>query len=364
MKKNRVICLIGMATVALAGCRSTPNSGHYARLDTSPEVAITNRLNPDLLKPPMEPLLLGPGDQLAVEMQGNPFTRANVTVGMDGKVYYMLLPGVDIAGLSLSQARARMEQELGKFFSRPEISLSLKEVGSKVVWVAGRVNHPGSYPLTGTMTLLEAISVAGGTAEAPGIITTQDMADLRHSFVMRSGKMLPVDFVSLIKQGDMSQNIYLRPDDMVFLPSSVYQQVYVLGAVTTPRAVPYTDELTLVSALAQVNGYLPDAYLKHVAILRGSLTQPHIIVVNYRAIIGGSATDVPLEPGDIVYIPLSPYRFITDYADLIVTTFVNAWSADMGVRVIQGSGNIGVAVPVSNGAATGGTGTTTGGTGH
>jgi protein involved in polysaccharide export with SLBB domain len=151
----------------------------------------------------------------------------------------------------------------------------------------------------------------------------------------------------------MSQNIYLQPDDFIFLPSSLYQAVYVLGAVTNPRSVPYTDQLTLVSALANVNGYLRDAYVTHIAILRGSLNQPHIMVVDYKAIISGATTDVPLEPGDIVYVPLTPYRFLVDYADLITTTFVNAWSADMGVRVVEGSGNIGVAVPVSNGAATG-----------
>jgi polysaccharide export outer membrane protein len=225
--------------------------------------------------------------------------------------------------------------------------------------VVGRVNKPGTYPLAGSMTLIEAISAAGGTAQSPSIVTTQDMADLRHSFVMRNGKSLPVDFVRLIKEGDMTQNIYLKPDDFVFLPSSIYQQVYVLGAVTNPRAVPYTDQLTLISALANVNGYLREAYLTHVAILRGSLNQPHIIIVNYRAIIGGSANDIPLEPGDIIYIPLSPYRFITDYADLIVTTFVNTWSADMGIGVVEGrtpiSTSVGVSVPVSSGAATGGT---------
>jgi polysaccharide export outer membrane protein len=364
MKNIGILCLTGLAAIMFSGCSSTPNSGHFANLDASPAIAVTNKLNPDLLKPPVEPFVLGTGDKLDIEMQGNPATRNTVTIGMDGKIYYMLLPGVDVAGLTLTEARGRLEQELGKFYRQPQISLSLKEVASKHVWVVGRVNRPGSFPLNGTMTLIEAIATAGGTQESPSLITTQDMADLRHSFVMRKGKMLPVDFVRLIKEGDMSQNIYLKPDDLVFLPSAVYQQVYVLGAVQNPRAVPYTDELTVVSALAQVNGYLPDAYLRGIAILRGSLTEPHIVVVNYRAIIGGTASDVPLEPGDIVFIPLSPYRFITDYADLIVTTFVNAWSADMGVRVIQGSGNIGVSVPVSSGAATGGTGTTTGGTGH
>lgn len=358
MKKTRLLSLLALVLAALPGCRTSPNASHFASLDASRAVVITNKLSPDMLQPPTDMFTLGPGDRLDIEMQDNVYSRTTVTVGVDGKIYFSLLPGVDIAGLTLTQARERLEKELSKYFREPQVTLSLREVASKKVWVVGRVNRPGTYPLSGSMTLVEAISAAGGTAESPSIVTTQDLADLRHSFVMRNGKSLPVDFVRLIKEGDMSQNIYLKPDDFIFLPSSIYKQVYVLGAVKDPRAVPYTDQLTLISALANVNGYLPQAYLTHVAILRGSLNQPHIIIVNYRAIIGGSANDIPLEPGDIIYIPLSPYRFITDYADLIVTTFVNAWSADQGIGVIEGRApittSIGVSVPVSGGAATGG----------
>ncbi len=356
MKKIGILSLLALLLLAFAGCSTTPASNEFQNLslNTPTGVTITNKLDPNMLQPPNEPFVLGSGDRLDVEMQSNPDTRATVTVGLDGKIYYSLLSGVDVSGLTLTEAQARMEQELGKYINHPQISLSLREVTSKHVWVVGRVNKPGTYPLSGTMTLIEAISAAGGTQESPSLITTQDLADLRHSFVMRKGKLVPVDFVRLLEEGDMTQNIYLRPDDFVFLPSSLSQQVYVLGAVTNPRSVPYTDHLTLVSAMANVNGYIRDAYLTHVAILRGSLSQPYIVVVNYKAILTGQASDVQLEPGDIIYVPLTPYRFLVDYTDLILNSFVSSWSANMGIRVVEGSGNVGVAVPVSNGAATGG----------
>jgi protein involved in polysaccharide export with SLBB domain len=354
MKRNGILYWLVLAVIVFAGCETTPPSNQFPNLDAPTGVTITNKLNPDLLLPPSEPFVLGSGDKLDVEMQDNPDTRSTVTIGLDGKIYYSLLSGVDISGLTLTEARARLEQELGKYINHPQVSLSLKEVTSKHVWVVGRVNKPGTYPLAGTMTVIEAIAAAGGTQESPSLITTQDLADLRHSFVMRKGKLVPVDFVRLLEEGDMSQNIYLQPDDFVFLPSSLSQQVYVLGAVTNPRSVPYTDHLTLVSAMANVNGYIRDAYLTHVAILRGSLTQPYIVVVDYKAILTGHAVDVPLEPGDIIYVPLTPYRFLVDYTDLIINSFVSSWSANMGIRVVEGSGTVGVAVPVSNGAATGG----------
>src|ERR1700722_2297198 len=351
MKKTGILCWLALAAPALGGGAPAPKSTKFQPMDLSSGVTVTNKLNPDLLQPPSEPFVLGPGDKLDIEMQGNPDTRAAVTIGLDGKGYYSFLPGGEIAGLTLADARGRVGQELGKFINHPQISLSLKEVTSQRVWVVGRVNKPGTYPLAGTMTLLEAISAAGGTQTSPSIITTQDLADLRHSFLMRQGKVIPVDFVRLLEEGDMSQNVYLKSDDFVFLPSSLSQQIYVLGAVSNPRSVPYTSHLTLVSAMANVNGYITNAYLSHVAILRGSLNKPYIVVVDYKAILSGNAVDVPLEPGDIIYVPLTPYRFLSDYANLIVTTFVNAWSADMGVRLIEGSSaNIGIAVPVSQGS--------------
>lgn len=353
MKKTGILCCLALAALTFAGCKSTPPSNQIGYQSIPTGVTITNKLNPALLQPPTDPFVLGPGDKMDIEMQSNPDTRASVTVGLDGKVYYSLLPGVDVAGLTLTEARARLEEELGKYINHPQISLSLREVTSKHVWVVGRVNKPGTYPLPGSMTVLEAISAAGGTQESPSLITTQDLADLRHSFVMRQGKLIPVDFVRLLEEGDMTQNIYLKPDDFIFLPSSLSQQVYVLGAVLNPHAVPYTDHLTMVSALASVNGYINDAYLSHVAILRGSLTQPYIIVVDYKAILKGKALDVPLEPGDIIYVPLTPYRFLVDYTDLIINSFVSSWSANMGIRVVEGSGTVGIAVPVSKGAATG-----------
>jgi polysaccharide export outer membrane protein len=279
-------------------------------------------------------------------MTGNAASRATVTVGLDGKIYYSLLPGIDVMGLTVDQARARVEAELSKYVIQSKISMSLRLVGSEYVWLVGRMSRPGIYPMPGPMTLLEALTMAGGTASALSAVNTVNLADLRHSFVMRQGRVLPVNFVSLLQEGDMSQNIYLQPNDFVFIPSSLSQEVYVLGSVLTPRTVPFSDPMTLISAIAGANGPADNAYLGHVAIVRGSLSQPQLIEVDYNAVLRGKAPNVLLEPGDIVYVPLSPYRYLTDYANLIVNTFVRTWAANMGARAVQGGTPVGVAVPV------------------
>src|SRR5688500_15103834 len=128
--------------------------------------------------------------------------------------------------------------------------------------------------------------------------TSEDLADLPNSFVVRNGERLPVSFDKLLREGDMRHNIYLHPDDFIYLPSSVSRDIYVLGAVRTPKAVPRQHN-TIIGAIAEAGGPIKNAHLSQVAIVRGSLDNPKIAVLNYNEIIAGKAPNVLLEPRDI-----------------------------------------------------------------
>jgi protein involved in polysaccharide export with SLBB domain len=368
MKKTLRFCFAGILLALAAGCAS--NTPRFTPLWTTTGAAgsaivttarATNQAGLDLLRPADTPFTLGPGDSIEIEDLRTPASRALATVGLDGKIYYSLLTGLDVWGLTLAQTRELLEGEMAKYVNAPELSVTLRAVGSKYVWLLGRLNRPGIYPLSGSMTLLESLALAGGPARSSTLVTTEELADLRHSFVMRQGQLLPVDFYRLLHDGDTSQNILLQPDDFVYVPSALAQEVYVLGAVKTPRVLPYIEQMTLVSALAGGSGPLkvdlvngadagpmtPDAYLSHVALVRGSLAEPQLVVVNYNAIIKGAAPDVPLEPGDIIYVPNAPYTTLTRYFNLILNTFVSTVAANEGLRAGGGKiGNVGVSVPV------------------
>jgi polysaccharide export outer membrane protein len=369
MKVIPLYCLLGFLAALCGGCAGhnqpagsdTAFSGKPAAGPTG--VTLTNHLSVDLLRPANEPFTLGPGDSIEIEIIGQPATRALAIVGPDGKIYYYLLPGMDVWGLTLDQTRDHLERALVQYqyVNSPRVSVSLQTIGSKFIWLLGRVNRPGIYPLTAPTTLLEAFSRAGGAAKSTSQVSAADLADLRHSFVMRQGQLLPVDFYQLLREGDTSQNIYLRPDDFIFVPSTLEQEVYVLGAVVNPRAITYTEQMTLVSALAGGNGSIrydfmagndvgpmtKDAYLTHVAILRGSLAKPEILVVNASAIIRGHAADVALQPGDIIYVPNTPYTTLKRYVDLVVGTFVSTIAVNEGIRAGGGQVGVGVSVPVA-----------------
>lgn len=302
---------------------------------------VTNRIDPELLKPSSDLFTLGPGDRVEIELLGDLGSRTTTTVGPDGKLYFNLLNGVDVWGLTLSQAKEALEKEFEKYVKeKPQISLTLRDVASQRVWLLGRFQAPGVYSMTNAMTLLDAVLQAGGPATSIGekeisvANNTDDYADLRRSFIIRKGKMLPVDFERLLKQGDLSQNIYLQADDFVYMPPATSRDIYVLGAVRAPRAVAYADGMTLVSAIANASGTATYAYLSHVAIVRGSLTDPTISIVDYKDIITGRAPDVALQSRDIVYVPLKPYRLLSRYADLIMTTFVSSVAINEGSRAV------------------------------
>lgn len=360
MKSLIALLSLGCLLAGVAGCATGPRFDARNKVTMLTATSVTNDLNPEWLRPAAEFFTLGPGDQLEVEIIGTPLSRQLVTVGPDGKIYFNILPGLDVWGLSLTHTKALLERELSKYITAANVSLTLQTVASKQVWVLGRLNRPGIYPMAGPTTLLESIALAGGTARAVSDVTTEELADLRHSFVVRQGNFIPVDFHRLLREGDMTQNIYLQAGDFVYVPSTLSQEVYVLGAVKFPRALPFTDRLTLVSAMANVSGplkydwleqtdpgpFTKDAYLSHVAIVRGSLATPQIAVVNYNDIIKGRAPDVRLEPGDIIYVPNSPYTQLKRYLNLVLNAFVVTIAANEGIQAGGGDAQVEVSVPV------------------
>jgi polysaccharide export outer membrane protein len=369
---------LAVAGMLLTGCYMAKrgerfdarNSSNATILTNLSTVDTTNRVRQEWLQPPTNFFTLGPGDKLEVEILGDAASRALATVGPDGRLYYYLLPGVDVWGLTLDEAKERIEFGLREFLTEPRVALQLRSIDSTRVWILGRVANAGIYPMAAPMTLLEAISIAGGTLTSSESGTTEDLADLSNSFVVRNGERLPVSFDRLLREGDMSQNIYLQPDDFVYFPSSISRDIYVLGAVRTPKAVPRQHN-TLIGAISEAGGPIKNAYLSQVAIVRGSLDSPKIAVLNYNEIITGKAPNVVLEPRDIVYVPYSPYRFLTKYLDLILLTFVRAVAINEGARAAEpGSAPAGVSIGITGGTgtitvpgagvpATGGTGGTT-----
>ena len=290
-----------------------------------------------LVQPSREAFRLGIGDLAEIEQMGVPNTRQDCRVMPDGMLYYQTVPGLKVTGLTLPDLKMQLESALREYYRNPQVSIVLRNISSQRVWVLGRVNTPGLYPLTGPTSVLEAIARAGGLFSSRFSGTTEELADLQHSFVVRNGEFLPVDFVKLLRKGDLSQNIYLQTGDYVYLPSALNSEVYVLGAVRMPKAIGFQDQVTLISAVAGAKGLLPNAYAQRAVIIRGSLVEPAVATVNLNRIMSGKDPDITLEPHDIVWIPNSPWDRVETYTKTILNTFTRTVAANEGAHAVSSS---------------------------
>ena len=368
----------GIASILLlcvTGCESNgylfpSKNDHQARYETASDPAdkaaslqmlsLTNALDPALLRAPTNLFTLGPGDKLDIELTDETNSLTTTVVGPDGKIYFSLLPGTDVWGLTLGQTRQVLQHEMSRYVrGTPQINVSLRDVQSKHVWLLGRFQQPGVYNMAAPPTLLEAIASAGGSQSfagqrqiSEGGPLGEDLADLEHSFVVRNNKMLPVNFERLLDKGDLTQNIYLQPDDFIYFAPSYAKEVYVLGAVLQPKPVQYVRGLSLMQAISSAYGTVRDAWLGHVTIVRGSLANPEVAFVNYYDIVKGKTPDVMLNPGDIVYVPLTRYRYLRKYVDVALNTFVSTVAINAGSKFTTPSGGKAgntITIPVGSG---------------
>jgi polysaccharide export outer membrane protein len=286
-----------------------------------------------LLSEPHDPYRLGSGDKLELELMEVADTRQISIVMPDGDLYYQTAH-VHAAGLTIVQLKAALEKALGADYRAPQLSLILRSMTSQRVMVMGRVNDPGIITLDSPTTLVEAVSKAGGLMIQRSGINSEELADLGHSFLVRDGEMMPVNFVKLLREGDASQNIYLKDGDFVYLPSSNSGRVYVLGAVNLARGVDYSEELTLVTAVSYAQGLAPRSFPQRVVIIRNTLNEPKIAVVNLKAILNGKAIDVRLQPQDIVWVPNSPFEKVDSIVGGIFNTFARTEAANEGNRAV------------------------------
>ena len=278
---------------------------------------------------------LGPGDILNIGLYGrSELDRNQVFIQPDGTLTYLQAQNIRATGLTLEQLRTQLETELSRYYKKPRIILSPFELRSKKYYLLGKVVDNGAFPMDRPITLLEAVARARGIETGLFEQNTVELADLERAFLIRNGKRLPLDFEKLFLQGDLSQNVEIEPGDYIYFPSANSAEVYVLGEVVQPGVQGFTSKLTALGAIARREGFSRKAWRERVLVVRGSLGQPELHVVNTDAILQGRAPDFLLKPKDIIFVASHPWQDAADLADAAVNAFlqsaVTAWT---GVNV-------------------------------
>jgi protein involved in polysaccharide export with SLBB domain/capsular polysaccharide biosynthesis protein len=292
-----------------------------------------------VLAPWQQRLTLGPGDLLNLSIYGRKdLARQGLPVGPDGKVSYLQAQDVTAEGLTIDELRERLTANLAQYYRNAQVIVTPAAFRSKKYYLLGKVQDRGTYPLDRPITLIEAIARARGIATGLQDQNTVEIADLPRAFVVRKGERLPVDFVKLFRQGDLSQNVLLEPEDYVYLPSAILNEVYVLGSVVHPGNIALTEGASVVGVVTTLGGFTPKAYRQRVLVVRGSLSQPQTHVVNVANILRGKEPDFPLLPRDIVYVADRPWARAEELADMAITAFIKGaiatWTGQSIGRII------------------------------
>lgn len=281
------------------------------------------------LAPWQQRLTLGPGDTVNLSIYGKKqFTRTDVPVGPDGRISYLQVSGLRAAGLTIEELRDKLNEELSRYYRNVRAIVTPAAWRSKKYYLLGTIMDRGAYYLDQPMTIIEATSRARGIATGLLEQNTVEIADLPRTFLIRQGKRVPVDFVRLFQQGDLTQNVLLEPGDYIYFPSATVNEVYVLGAVSSPGTVGVTEKASVISLITTRGGFTPKAYQQRVLVVRGSLNQPEPQVVDVGAILAGKARDFLVEPKDIIYVADRPWARVEELLDMAIKAFVLTATAE------------------------------------
>jgi polysaccharide export outer membrane protein len=157
--------------------------------------------------------VIGPEDMLSIAVWKEPDFSSSVPVRPDGRISMPLLGDVEASGKTPSQLADDLTVKLKKYIDDPRVTVVVTAINSKRIYILGEVNHPGTINMSPNMTVLQAISAAGGpTAYA----NTKKISILRT--VQGKQTKLPFNYKEVIQGNDTQQNIQLKAGDTIVIP--------------------------------------------------------------------------------------------------------------------------------------------------
>ena len=203
--------------------------------------------------------VLGPGDQVIVDVYGASQESVNLTVSPDGDI---TIPGygpVHVSGLTVAAAQSRIRSSLGAYFQSSDIKATLGQTRTIMVNVMGEVNVPGTYHLSAFATVFHALYQAGGI---------NDLGTLRNIKVFRQGRQISVvDIYEFILNGRLAGNVRLQDNDVIQV--GTYDCIVdIEGKVKRPMFYEMRSDESLATLLKYSGGFTGDAYKNSVRVLR------------------------------------------------------------------------------------------------
>jgi polysaccharide export outer membrane protein len=216
-----VYILTGSLSLAQAPAPRTPVEPKDAPKELGPATQKTAEESADSVKAPVgvtpmptaapvDPATfeIGPEDILRISVWREPELSSAVQVRPDGKITLPLIGEVQAAGQTPESLKAKIVEALSEFINKPEVMVVLHSVQSRRYYISGEVNRPGTYPLVVPVTVLEALTNAGGFRE---------FANTKKIRILRKGKVIYFNYKDVSRGKNLNQNIAVENGDHIFV---------------------------------------------------------------------------------------------------------------------------------------------------
>ena len=288
-----------LAACGLAGILTTWPNAVTAQSPTAIAPS-TPAVAPSLPAVPQSPpadYIVGPQDVLLVQLFDQPDLGGKYTIDTDGTFSFPLIGRVTAGGLTLRKVESELKTKLADgYFVNPQVIVAVEQYRSRRVFVMGEVRSPGPVPLTGDMTLIEALARAGSTLpSASGEIAIVRAAKNADGPTLPAGASEGEIVRARIRDlegGRRNQNIDLRDGDTIFVPRA--ESVYVFGEVRTPGAYILQNDTTVLQALSLAGGVSEDGAMNRITIVR--------LVNGVKSELKANLGDA-VKPGDTIMVP-------------------------------------------------------------
>lgn len=296
---------------------------------------------------------IGPGDVIEVRVFGKPEMSKEARVDNLGRIRPVFIQEeISVACMTETQVARLLEEKYRKWLRSPQVDVFVKDYKSVPVAVIGAVTQPGRFQLQRRIRLYELLSQAGGASGNSGT-KINIYRSREYNFCSQKAAIAPspaengseatapakpADEAQLITLnlrdvmlGTAETNIYIEPGDIVNVPDA--DQVFLVGGVMRPGALPMRQALRLSEAIGMAGGFFTDVNKKSIRVSRqiAGSTAREIRTVNYEDIEKKKAEDPILQPSDLIEVPASATKGIArSLLGLIAPT-----AAQMPLRIIR-----------------------------
>jgi polysaccharide export outer membrane protein len=253
-----------------------------------------------------EDYVIGDGDTLQISVWGTPELSTGAIIRPDGKITLPGIGDVVASGYTPEQLSKTLSEKLEALVKKAIVTVTVTGITNNKVYIFGGgveqqnvqgATYSGEYFLPGRTTLLKFLCRLGNLSNA----------DLKRTYIVREGKRLDVDIYTLFVKGDMSKDILLKAEDIIYMPDNELNKIYVMGAVNAPKYIFYREGIRILDAILEAGGFTKFAKENDVLILRkSSKDSKHMdeTIVKVKNLMkeGELGQNISLAPGDFVII--------------------------------------------------------------